>query len=75
VGARALGLLHLRTAPPPAWLRGDVRDDIAPAELAAYCMHALAAAGTLRTAAAVGRLVTVTLAGLRPGPTAPAARG
>jgi hypothetical protein len=48
---------------------GDVRDDIAPAELAAYCLHALAAAGTLRTAAAVGRLVTVTLAGLRPGPT------
>lgn len=45
---------------------GDVRDDIPPAELAAYCLHALAAAGTLRTAAAVRRLVTVTLAGLRP---------
>lgn len=45
---------------------GDVRDDIAPAELAAYCLHALAAARTLGTAAAVGRLVTVTLAGLRP---------
>ena len=45
---------------------GDVRDDIPPAELAAYCLHALAAAGTLRTAAAVRRLVTVTVAGLRP---------
>jgi AcrR family transcriptional regulator len=45
---------------------GDVRDDIAPAELAAYCLHALAAAGRLRTAAAVRRLVSVTLAGLRP---------
>jgi AcrR family transcriptional regulator len=45
---------------------GDVRDDIAPAELAAYCLHALAAARTLGTVAAVRRLVTVTLAGLRP---------
>jgi AcrR family transcriptional regulator len=45
---------------------GDVRDDIAPAELAAYCLHALAAAAALPTAAAVRRLVTVTLAGLRP---------
>jgi AcrR family transcriptional regulator len=45
---------------------GDVRDDPEPDELAAYCLHALAAAGTLPSAAAVGRLVTVTLAGLRP---------
>jgi AcrR family transcriptional regulator len=45
---------------------GDVRDDTAPAELAAYCLHALAAAGTLPSAAAVRRLVTVTIAGLRP---------
>jgi AcrR family transcriptional regulator len=45
---------------------GDVRDDIAPGELAAYCLHALAAAGTLPSAAAVRRLVAVTLAGLRP---------
>jgi len=45
---------------------GDVRDDIAPGELAAYCLHALAAAGTMRSDAAVSRLVTVTLAGLRP---------
>jgi AcrR family transcriptional regulator len=45
---------------------GDVRDDIAPGELAAYCLHALAAACALRSEAAVRRLVTVTLAGLRP---------
>ena len=45
---------------------GDVRDDIAPDELAAYCLHALAAAGALRSEAAVRRLVAVTLAGLRP---------
>ncbi len=45
---------------------GDVRTDIAPDELAGYCLHALAAAGGLRSSAAVRRLVTVTLAGLRP---------
>ena len=44
---------------------GDVRDDVAPEELASYCLHALAAASTLRSKAAVRRLVTVTLAGLR----------
>jgi AcrR family transcriptional regulator len=47
---------------------GRVRDDVAPDELATYCLHALAAAGSLTSAAAVRRLVTVTLAGLRPGP-------
>ena len=45
---------------------GDVRDDVAPKELASYCLHALAAASSLPTEAAVRRLVTVTLAGLRP---------
>ncbi len=45
---------------------GDIRDDVAPGELASYCLHALTAAGTLPTQAAVRRLVTVTLAGLRP---------
>jgi hypothetical protein len=45
---------------------GDVRDDVAPDELASYCLHALTAAGSLPTEAAVRRLVTVTLAGLRP---------
>jgi AcrR family transcriptional regulator len=45
---------------------GDVRDDVAPDELASYCLHALAAASGLPSEAAVRRLVTVTLAGLRP---------
>jgi AcrR family transcriptional regulator len=45
---------------------GDVRDDIAPDELASYCIHAITAAGSLPSKAAVRRLVTVTLAGLRP---------
>jgi AcrR family transcriptional regulator len=44
---------------------GDVRDDVAPDELASYCLHALTAAGSLRSSAAVRRLVTVILAGLR----------
>jgi len=46
---------------------GDIRDDVAPDELASYCLHALTAASSLRSKAAVRRLVTVTLAGLRPG--------
>lgn len=45
---------------------GHVRDDISPAELASYCVHALAAASTLPSKAAVRRLVEVTVAGLRP---------
>ena len=45
---------------------GDVREDVAPEELASYCLHALAAAGGLPSKAAVRRLVTVTLAGLLP---------
>jgi len=45
---------------------GDVRGDVAPDELASYCLHALAAAGNLPSKAAVRRLVTVTVAGLRP---------
>jgi AcrR family transcriptional regulator len=45
---------------------GDIRDDVAPKELASYCLYALAAARSLPTEAAVRRLVTVTLAGLRP---------
>jgi AcrR family transcriptional regulator len=44
---------------------GHVRDDAAPGELAAFCLHALAAAGSLPSKAAVRRLVAVTLAGLR----------
>jgi AcrR family transcriptional regulator len=45
---------------------GNVRGDVAPDELASYCLHALAGATSLRSKAAVRRLVTVTLAGLRP---------
>ncbi len=44
---------------------GDIRDDVAPEELADYCVHALAAASGLPSAAAVRRLVMVTLTGLR----------
>ncbi|CAL9284166.1 TetR/AcrR family transcriptional regulator [Streptomyces olindensis] len=47
---------------------GDVRADIPPAELTRYCLSALAAARTLPSEAAVRRLVTVTLAGVRPSP-------
>ncbi|RBY97543.1 TetR/AcrR family transcriptional regulator [Blastococcus sp. TF02-8] len=46
---------------------GHLRDDVAPDELASYCLHALGAAGSLPSEAAVQRLVTVTLAGLHPG--------
>ena len=42
-----------------------VRTDVAADELARYCLHALGAAHELSTPEAVGRLVTVTLAGLR----------
>ena len=45
---------------------GDVRDDIAPDELADYCLHALTAAGTSPSADAAHRLVTLTMAALRP---------
>lgn len=47
---------------------GELRDDVAPDELAAYCLHALTAAASLPSEAAVRRLVMVTLAGLRPTP-------
>jgi AcrR family transcriptional regulator len=45
---------------------GDLRDDVAPGELASYCLHALTAASSLPSKAAVRRLVRVTLAGLHP---------
>ena len=45
---------------------GTVRADVAAGELAEYCLHALAAAAGLRSRAAVQRLVTVTMTGLRP---------
>ncbi|MGH9243521.1 MAG: TetR/AcrR family transcriptional regulator [Acidimicrobiales bacterium] len=45
---------------------GDLRHDVAPDELASFCLHALTAARSLPSKAAVRRLVRVTLAGLRP---------
>ena len=45
---------------------GAVRDDVAPNELASYCLNALNAASDLPSKAAVRRLLTVTLAGVRP---------
>ena len=45
---------------------GAIRKDVAPQELANYCLHALTAASNLPSKAAVHRLVAVTLAGLRP---------
>ena len=45
---------------------GAVRDDVAANELASYCLNALNAASNLPSKAAVRRLLTVTLAGLRP---------
>jgi cytochrome P450 len=44
---------------------GAVRTDVATDELARYCLHALGAAQELSAPEAVGRLVTVTVAGLR----------
>ena len=45
---------------------GDLRTDVAPVELASFCLHALAAAAGLPSKAAVSRLVAVTLGGLQP---------
>jgi AcrR family transcriptional regulator len=45
---------------------GELRDDVAADELANYCLHALTAASSLPSKAAVRRLVSVTMAGLRP---------
>jgi AcrR family transcriptional regulator len=45
---------------------GAVRGDVAPEELASYCLHAVAAAHSLPSKAAVHRLVMVILAGLQP---------
>jgi AcrR family transcriptional regulator len=44
---------------------GEVRNDVPPDELASFCLHALSAASTLTGKAAVNRLVSVTLSGLR----------
>ncbi|MEU7741137.1 helix-turn-helix domain-containing protein [Nonomuraea sp. NPDC049158] len=65
---RAQRQLHdmLRDALTAAARAGDVRDDVAADELATFCTHALQAAVDLSSEAAVKRLVSLTLAGLRP---------
>lgn len=45
---------------------GALRSDVPPVELAGYCLHALSAASSVQSKAAVRRLVAVTRAGLRP---------
>lgn len=45
---------------------GQVRDDVAPGELADFCLHALGAAADLPSKAAVVRLVTITVGATRP---------
>jgi AcrR family transcriptional regulator len=45
---------------------GEVRDDVAPEELASYCLHAVTAARSLPSKAAVHRLITVILAAYSP---------
>ncbi|MEW6582533.1 MAG: helix-turn-helix domain-containing protein, partial [Actinomycetota bacterium] len=66
--ARAEAELHdfVRDLVAEGVAAGTVRDDVAPDELAGYCLNALAGAAALPSRAAVRRLVTVTLAGLRP---------
>jgi AcrR family transcriptional regulator len=44
---------------------GEIRDDVAPDELATYCLHAVAGAGNAPTDEALARLVLITLDGLR----------
>jgi AcrR family transcriptional regulator len=51
-----------------ATAEGDVRGDVVRGELASYCINALGAAQGLPSKAAVRRLVTLTLDGLRPPP-------
>ncbi|HEY3190541.1 MAG TPA: TetR/AcrR family transcriptional regulator, partial [Solirubrobacteraceae bacterium] len=66
--ARAQHELHgfVRDLLVDAAAAGAIRGDIAPDELTGYCLHALAAASGLPSEVAVRRLVSVTLAGLRP---------
>jgi AcrR family transcriptional regulator len=56
----------LREVLAEAAAQGAVREDVAPDELVSCCLHALAATRSLPSQAAVDRLVSVVLAGLRP---------
>jgi AcrR family transcriptional regulator len=64
--ARAQRQLHamIRDLLAEAAKTGDLRNDVPLHELASYCLHALATAGSLPSKAALRRLVAVTLAGL-----------
>jgi hypothetical protein len=55
----------LRNVIAEAAKRGRVRKDVSPEELASFCVNALAGAHTVSSMAAVRRLVSVTIAGLR----------
>jgi AcrR family transcriptional regulator len=61
---------HLRTfvqdLVSDAATAGAVRQDMSAAELATYSLHALSAAATLNSRAAIQRLVRITLSGLQP---------
>ncbi|MFI7702639.1 TetR/AcrR family transcriptional regulator [Nonomuraea sp. NPDC049480] len=64
--ARAQGQLHdmIRDLVAEGARAGAFRDDVAPEELATYCLHAVSAAGELPSEDAARRLVTVILTGL-----------
>jgi AcrR family transcriptional regulator len=66
--ARAEDQVHrmIRDLLAEAAAAGLVRDDVPLDELASYCVNTLGGAGSLRSKAAVRRLVTVMSAGLRP---------
>jgi AcrR family transcriptional regulator len=66
--SRAHQHLHafIRELVTKAAQEGTVRTDVPADELATYCIHSIAAATGLRTKAAVHRLVTVILTGMKP---------
>jgi len=66
-GARKQLHTIIRDLVKAAAAAGAVRADVAADELAAYCLHAVGAAGALSSPAAVRRLVAIIVAGLRPG--------
>jgi AcrR family transcriptional regulator len=64
-GAERQVLDMVRELVADAVAAGEVRADVPPDELAAYCVHALTGARAAPSKAAVRRLVELTLAGLR----------
>ncbi len=63
--ARHVLLSFVRDLLADAAKAGEVRRDVAPAELASYCLHALEAAATMPSKAAVRRLVEVVVTGIQ----------